>query len=411
MAAHVERPIIFAFSNPRAGPSALPPKRFAGPTVARSWPPAARSLRSNTRASVHEIGQGNNVFVFPGVGLGCILSEAREVSDELFLAAARALADCVGRGSAGRGAVYPDVVELRGGKCARRRGGDSQGARSQSRSPDGGPRDRAVRQRFDVVSGVPDVRGESRASEVRPDDACSARDGDAAALAVPFDELPAERVSRVRRGVRPPPVPEGGDLYVTRLGWPWLAQLLPAHWYTDEWYARRGEAARLHRSRVSRAHAAGGRQAARTWSSNSRAWHRTSLHRDLLSRQGAAGDARDRTLQQPHGGVRAGHGAATRRLRSHGPAHPHAAPAGRSTPRPRSSISGSWAAAQGSFLQHDRLLAEDQENAVKAIELDIRRIYVLLYRWIKGSDAEESFEAGDLTEPNFRGLTPRVIAS
>ena len=33
---------------------------------------------------------------------------------------------------------------------------------------------------------------------------------------------------------------EGGDLYVTRYGWPTLAQLLPANWYNEQWYARHG---------------------------------------------------------------------------------------------------------------------------------------------------------------------------
>ena len=63
-----------------------------------------------------------------------------------------------------------------------------------------------------------------------------------------------------------------------------------------------------------------------------------------------------------------------------------------------------------SFDTHRYLLAEDQDQAVKAIELDIRRIYVVLYGWIAGQDAETCFESGELAESEFAALTPRVVA-
>ena len=51
------------------------------------------------------IGQANNAFVFPGIGLGAMVAEAREVTDAMLTAAARALADDVARRSRPRGAA------------------------------------------------------------------------------------------------------------------------------------------------------------------------------------------------------------------------------------------------------------------------------------------------------------------
>jgi malate dehydrogenase (oxaloacetate-decarboxylating)(NADP+) len=57
--------------------------------------------------------QGNNAYVFPGIGLGAIACRARTLPDELFLTAARTLADLVRLTDLDQGALYPPLNEIR----------------------------------------------------------------------------------------------------------------------------------------------------------------------------------------------------------------------------------------------------------------------------------------------------------
>jgi malic enzyme len=113
MARHVERPAIFALSNPTSKTEVLPADALAwteGRALVATGSPFDPVDHGTTR---HRIGQGNNVFCFPGIGLGVIASGARLVTDGMLLAAARAVADEVPASSVRAGCVYPEIEDLR----------------------------------------------------------------------------------------------------------------------------------------------------------------------------------------------------------------------------------------------------------------------------------------------------------
>jgi malic enzyme len=61
----------------------------------------------------HRIGQGNNAFIFPGIGLGLWAGGVRRVTDGMFLDAAKALANEVTAADLAQGAVYPELPRIR----------------------------------------------------------------------------------------------------------------------------------------------------------------------------------------------------------------------------------------------------------------------------------------------------------
>lgn len=104
MAKNDDQPVIFALSNPTSK-SECTPEDVAIATNGRGL--------IATGSPFEGVSQCNNMFIFPGVGLGALVSEAARVTPEMFLRASRALSGCVRAKQRAKNLLLPDVSEVR----------------------------------------------------------------------------------------------------------------------------------------------------------------------------------------------------------------------------------------------------------------------------------------------------------
>jgi malate dehydrogenase (oxaloacetate-decarboxylating) len=113
MAKHVMRPIIFPLSNPTSRAEATPEQLMA-------WTDGRAIIGTGSpfppvkwKDKVLSVDQTNNSYIFPGFGLGVLAANARRITDAMFMAAAKALADLSPTRRDPEGRLLPPVNELR----------------------------------------------------------------------------------------------------------------------------------------------------------------------------------------------------------------------------------------------------------------------------------------------------------
>mgnify|MGYP001544612772 FL=1 len=113
MAANTDRPIIFPLSNPTANSEAIPQDLIAwsdGRAIVATGSPFADVEYLGQR---YPVGQGNNAFVFPGIGFAAVVGRCRCISDAMIIESAFALAAYTERHYASRGLIFPPINDLR----------------------------------------------------------------------------------------------------------------------------------------------------------------------------------------------------------------------------------------------------------------------------------------------------------
>ncbi|KAG0589541.1 hypothetical protein KC19_1G028000 [Ceratodon purpureus] len=113
ISSYQDKPIIMALSNPTSQSECTAEEAYKytkGKCVFASGSPFGPVTYEG---KTYVVGQSNNCYIFPGIGLGCIISGAIRVHDDMFLAAAEALAKQINEDHLAKNQLYPAFSEIR----------------------------------------------------------------------------------------------------------------------------------------------------------------------------------------------------------------------------------------------------------------------------------------------------------
>jgi malate dehydrogenase (oxaloacetate-decarboxylating)(NADP+) len=113
MAEYNERPIVFALSNPTSLAECSAEEAYRHTRGRAIYASGSPFNPLEFEGKEYVPGQGNNAYIFPGVGLGVVVSGASRVTDEMFFAAAKTLAGQISEDDLAKVSVYPPLSRIR----------------------------------------------------------------------------------------------------------------------------------------------------------------------------------------------------------------------------------------------------------------------------------------------------------
>lgn len=113
MAAYNKRPMVFALSNPTSKAECTAKEAYQWTEGRAIYASGSPFEPVTLNGQTYRPGQGNNAYIFPGVGMGALACGATRITDEMFAAAAASLAELVTEDDLHQGLIYPPLSKIR----------------------------------------------------------------------------------------------------------------------------------------------------------------------------------------------------------------------------------------------------------------------------------------------------------